>query len=136
MPDFSTPVPDRDSQPYWSALADGRFEVQQCQDCSRFSWPPRPVCSNCQSENLAWTPVSGDGEVYSWVIAHRPFVPRLADQVPYTIALVRLDDDPDVLVLGRLLDGEGVHQGMKVKAVPEKLTDDVGDLTWDRVPSA
>jgi uncharacterized OB-fold protein len=133
MPDFTTPVPDRDSAPYWAALAEGRVEVQQCQDCSRWSWPPRPICSNCQSENLEWKPVRGTGEVYSWVIAHRPFVPRLADQVPYTIALVRLDDDPDVLVLGRLLSGDGVHQGMRVRAVAEKLTDDVGDLTWDPV---
>jgi uncharacterized OB-fold protein len=133
MPEFGTPSPDRDSAPYWAALADGRFEVQQCLDCSRWSWPPRPICSKCHSENLVWRSPQGTGEVYSWVVAHRPFVPRLKDEVPYTIALVRLDDDPDVLVVGRLLHADDVHQGMPVRAVAEPINDEVGDILWDPV---
>ena len=53
MVDPTVPVPDRDSAPYWSALAQGRLEVQQCLDCGRWTWPPRPVCSKCQSDDLA-----------------------------------------------------------------------------------
>jgi uncharacterized OB-fold protein len=131
MVDFSVPVPDRDSAPYWAALAQGRLEVQQCRDCGRWSWPARPVCSKCQSEDLVWREVEGTGEVYSWVIAHRPYVPRLADEVPYTIALVRLDEDEGVLIPAALLPGDGVHQGMRVRAVARPLTDTVGDLIWE-----
>jgi uncharacterized OB-fold protein len=132
MPDnFFAPVPDRDSKPYWAALAQGRLEIQQCNDCGHWSWPPRPICSKCHSDNLAWHEPKGTGEVHSWVVAHRPFVPNLKDEVPYTIALVRLDEEADVLIPGRLLSANGVHQGMRVKAAPQPITDEVGDICWE-----
>jgi len=134
MADRMTPVPDRDSKPYWAALAQGRLEIQQCGACGHWSWPARPVCGYCQSDDLTWREVAGTGEVYSWVVAHRPFNPSLADEVPYTIAYVRLDEDERVLIPGRMQSlGDGVHQGMRVRAVPVPLNDDVGDITWEPV---
>ena len=52
------PLSDQDSEHYWAALAEGHFDVQQCRECSRWTWPARPICSNCQSENLAWRTVT------------------------------------------------------------------------------
>jgi uncharacterized protein len=135
MDDLTIPIPDRDSRPYWAALAQGRLEVQQCHDCGRLSWPARPLCSKCHGERLFWREVSGRGAVYSWVVAHRPFVPRLAGEVPYVVALVRLEEDDGVLIPGALLPGAGVHQGMRVQATTRPLTDDVGDLIWNPIPS-
>ena len=135
MPDFSTPIPDRDSTRYWKSLAEGRLELQRCDDCGAWSWPPRPLCSRCHGEHLSWARPSGTGQVHSWVVAHRPFVPALADEVPYTIALVRLDDDPEVMVLGRLVDGEPVRQGLPVRFLAHAITDDVGEILWQAVAS-
>ena len=33
------PEPDRDSAPYWAALAQRRVELQRCADCGH--WMPR-----------------------------------------------------------------------------------------------
>jgi uncharacterized OB-fold protein len=44
---------------------------------------------------------------------------------------VRLDEDEGVLIPAALLPGDGVHQGMRVRAVARPLTDTVGDLTWE-----
>jgi uncharacterized OB-fold protein len=130
--DVIRPVPDRDSKPYWQALAEGRLEIQQCRDCGHWSWPPRPICSKCQSDNLVWHEPSGRGEVHSWVVAHRPFAPALAEEVPYTIAMVRLDEEADVLIPGRLLRPYGdIHQGMRVRAAPQALGEGVGDICWE-----
>jgi uncharacterized OB-fold protein len=125
----STPLPDRDSRPYWQALADGRFLLQQCGACSHWSWPPRPICMNCQSDDLSWTEPSGTGEVHSWVVCHRAYS-SLPENLPYTIAMVRLDEGADLLVPGRLLDAEGIHQGMRVRVAPQPLSAEVGDLCW------
>jgi uncharacterized OB-fold protein len=124
------PVPDRDSGPYWAALAEGRLDLQHCRDCGRWTWPPRPVCSGCQGENLAWEPVQGTGAVHSWIITHQVYAPGLADLVPYTTVLVRLDEQDDILIPGRLVSTAGVRQGLRVRAAPERLTDTVGELTW------
>ncbi len=126
----TVPVPDRDSAPYWAALADGRFTIQHCTDCGHWTWPARPLCSGCHGGNLQWEDSAGTGTVYSWVVTHQAYAPELVDLVPYTIALVRLDEQDDVLVPGRLVSDGAVHQGLRVRAQPERINDDVGVLLW------
>lgn len=82
--DPTIPIASRDSEPYWAALAQGRLEIQQCLDCGHWTWPPRPICSKCHGENLEFRPVSGTGQVHSWVRPHRAFFPRLKEFVPST----------------------------------------------------
>jgi uncharacterized OB-fold protein len=129
------PTPDRDSAPYWAALADGTFLLQHCLDCGHWTWPARPICSGCHGDRLAWEPAQGTGEVYSWVITHQPYAPDLARLVPYTIALVRIDEQPDILIPGRYLSDAGdIHQGLRVRAAPERVTDEIGLLHWEAAP--
>ncbi len=127
----TVPVPDRDSAPYWSALADGRLILQRCRDCSRYTWPVRPLCSGCHGDGLEWVTSAGAGEVYSWVVTHQPYAPDLAALVPYTIVLVRLDEQDDILVPGRFTSEVEVHQGLRVRAAPERVTAEIGVLNWE-----
>ena len=129
--DPTIPVPDRDSRPYWAALGEGRFEVQQCLDCGAWSWPPRPICSKCHGEHLEFRVVSGSGEVHSWVRPHRAFFPSLKELVPFTLVLVRLDEQDDILIPGRLRSDAEVFQGMRVRAAPVPVAEGIGELLWD-----
>jgi uncharacterized OB-fold protein len=125
------PLPDRDSEPYWAALAGGRLEIQHCRECGHWTWPPRPICSFCQSENLAWQAVNGTGEVHSWVVTHNVYSPAFARLVPYTTVLVRLDEQADILIPGRFRSDVELRQGLRVRAVTEALTDSIGELSWE-----
>jgi uncharacterized OB-fold protein len=127
----TVPVADRDSAPYWAALAEGRFLMQHCRDCARWTWPARPICSGCHGDNLEWEAPSGTGEVYSWVVTHQPYSPDLATIVPYTIALVRIDEQDDILIPGRFVSDVEIRQGLRVTAVPERVADEVGVLNWE-----
>ena len=60
-----------------------------------------------------------------------PLVLGLVSLVPYTIALVRIDEQDDILIPGRLVSDVEVRQGLRVRAVPRKLTDDVGEVLWE-----
>jgi len=124
------PVPDRDSAPYWAALANGQFLLQRCRDCGHWTWPARPICSGCHGDDLAWEAPSGAGEVYSWVITHQPYAPDLARIVPYTVALVRLDEQNDIMIPGRFVSDVEIRQGLRVQAAPERVADDIGILNW------
>jgi uncharacterized OB-fold protein len=124
------PVPSRDTVPYWGALANGHLEVQHCQDCGKWTWPPRPLCSGCHGENMAFEQVKGTGEIFSWIVVHRSTTPDMMPYLPYTLALVRLDEQADIYIPGRLITDREAHRGMRVRAVPEKITDTVGDLAW------
>jgi uncharacterized OB-fold protein len=121
--------PDRDSEHYWAALAQGALELQHCQDCARWTWPPRLICSGCHGENLVWEKPKGTGEVYSWIVSHRAMGPDIP--VPNTVVLVRLDEQADILIPGRLVSTDvELRQGLRVRAAPEAITDDVGRLNW------
>jgi len=134
MPETSTPrmmpVPDRDTAEYWAQLSRGRFLIQHCLDCQRWTWPARPICSGCHGDNLEWEKPKGTGAVYTWVVTHQPYGPDFVGLVPYTIALVRLDEQDDILIPGRFVSGAEIYQGQRVRAVAERLTDEIGVLHW------
>jgi hypothetical protein len=94
------PTPDRDSRPYWDALAQGRFELQRCQACRALRWPAREICNRCRSFENSWEEHDGQGCVASWVRTHQAFAPALRDAVPYTVVQVRLDAQDDLLLIG------------------------------------
>jgi uncharacterized OB-fold protein len=124
------PVPDRDTVGYWQALADGHLTATHCRDCDHWTWPPRPICSKCHGDNLSLDPVKGTGEVFSWIVVHRSTTPDMMQYVPYTLALVRLDEQPDIYIPARLVSHEKPHKGMRVQAQTEQISDTIGDLLW------
>jgi uncharacterized protein len=93
---------DPEFAPFWAAVEQARLVVQQCVQCSLRRWPPRPVCSRCHSPDTRWAEVRGAGTLYSWVVVHRAGHSALRDAVPFTVAVVALDDDPAIRFLGGL----------------------------------
>ncbi len=124
------PTPDRDSAPYWRGLAESRFLLQQCQSCGHWTWPARPICSHCRGDELEWTESPGTGEVYSWVVTHQAYAPDLAKLTPYLVALVRLDEQADILIPGRYIGRSELAQGFRVRAQFEEVTEEIGLLLW------
>jgi uncharacterized protein len=93
-----------ESQFWWEGIHNHELHVQACQDCEKNWFPPVHRCPYCASTNWNWKKVSGQGKVYSWVGIHRAFDPAFADDVPYTILTVQLDEGPRVL--GRFIPSE------------------------------
>jgi ribosomal protein L40E len=48
-----------------AAAAEGRFELQVCQECGALQYPPREACHVCLSARLKWKPQDGQGELLS-----------------------------------------------------------------------
>jgi uncharacterized OB-fold protein len=89
-----TPHPSPVTRPFWAACARHELVVQRCGDCSSAVFYPRPVCPVCGSSRLDWVPATGHGTLYSYTVARRATHRRLADRVPYVIAIVELDEGP------------------------------------------
>ena len=75
-----------------ASIARRRMELQQCQDCRAFCYPPGPGCPECLSRNLRWTPLSGRATIVSWAVFHKQYIP--AYPAPYNVLAVRLDEGP------------------------------------------
>lgn len=112
--------------PFWAATREERFELPWCTGCDRAHWYPREVCPHCGGRELEWRVASGRGEVYAASVQHRAGWPGLAEGVPYTVALVDLDEGVRLLsnVVG--CAPEDVEVGMAVQVTWESLSDGRG----------
>jgi hypothetical protein len=98
------PVPDPASAFFWEGAARGELLIQQCAGCRSYQYPPTVVCEKCQSRGVRPTRVSGRGTLYSLTVLHQAFLPIFAEDLPFTIALVDLDDAPGARMLTNIVD--------------------------------
>jgi len=99
-----SPLGDPLAGPYFQAAGQGRLVVQRCNACGALRWPPLAGCPDCRNRDTTWVDVAPTGTIWSFVVYHRAFQPELVGQVPYTVAMIELDDGP--YMIGRLIHGE------------------------------
>lgn len=91
------PTTDEENRPYWEGLSAERLRIQRCLGCATYRFPALPSCPSCGASEREWVDAAGSGRLYSWVTVHLALTPELADDVPYTVATVELDEGPRVL---------------------------------------
>ncbi|MXW57280.1 MAG: hypothetical protein F4124_12315 [Acidimicrobiia bacterium] len=121
------PYPERDSAPWWERINQHRFELQRCDGCGAWRWPPRAMCGRCASFEYAWTPLSGRATVESWVVNHHAFLPGFAS--PYTVVLGRLDEQDDLCLPATWQGGDEPVAGQPIEVAFEDHVDDEGPFT-------
>jgi uncharacterized OB-fold protein len=103
-----------------------------CENCDAKLFPPRDICPECGKEAKTLFQFSGKGQVYSYTTVYE--APEgYAEQAPYTLAMVKLEEGP--LVTAQLTDlGENKPAiGMPVEMVTRLLrsaTDERGMLIY------
>jgi uncharacterized OB-fold protein len=109
------PTIDRDSKPFWDALAEDKLRLPWCRACERFFFPPVARCLRCGAVEVGLKEASREAVVYSWVDVHRSLHPAFDDDVPYTIVVADLACG--VRMVGRLLDASpaGLRAGMLLR---------------------
>lgn len=123
------PVPDELSAPYWEAAARHVLVLAKCARCGSFAIPPGQSCPACGAADpdYAWTEVSGTGTVRSWTIIRQSFLPGFDDDLPYLLVDVELAEQPELRMIGRLLDGPdaALRTGARVTVAFEDIAPDV-----------
>lgn len=119
------PTPDAATAPYWSAAQDHRLALPRCLDCNCHHFYPRTLCPHCGSARLEWADCSGRGEVYSFTVVHRAPSPAFAADVPYVVAVVKLDEGPHLMTNIVGCAPADVRIGAKVRAAYRQVSDAV-----------
>lgn len=111
--------------PFWAASRERRLVMQRCGACGAVSWPPKPVCPNCQRAATAedWREIAHTGEIWSFIVYHRAFHPSLEGKTPYNVAYIRLDAGP--MFVSNVVGTNDLAIGQRVKACFEDLTPEV-----------
>lgn len=81
-----------DAALYWEGLKLGELRYQVCSNCNEIVFHPRYVCPYCLSSDLRWEKSGGRGKVYSFSTLYRPPHESLRNKVPYTLALIELNE--------------------------------------------
>ena len=81
-----------ETRPYWEGCAAGELRYQWCAACRRAQFYPRVACARCGGRALEWRRSAGRGVVHAVTVVHRAPSAAFRADVPYTIALVDLDE--------------------------------------------
>jgi uncharacterized OB-fold protein len=124
MTDYVVPIPDRDSKPWWDAVARHELIHQRCSACGAWRWPPRAMCNRCYGFEWSWQPVSGKGTIVSFIRTHHPFLAYM--KAPYYTVFVAIDEQPDIIMPGSWLSEATPDCGDAVEVAYDDIPRDEG----------
>ena len=109
---------------YWREIPQRfRYEAKKCSKCGSISFPPRLVCPECGSRSFKDYVMKDTGKILTFTtIEVGP--PQFADQVPYTVGIVELDDGARITAQITDVDPSKLKIGDKVKLEFRKIQDD------------
>jgi uncharacterized OB-fold protein len=103
-----------DSEPFWAALRERKLMLPYCVDCAKPHLPPGPVCPFCFSERLDWRRASGRGRISTWTVVHKAWFPAFAEDIPYNVVQVELEEGPRLTASVVDLPNEQLKVGLRV----------------------
>jgi uncharacterized protein len=115
------PVTDL-SRPYWDGCLAGELRLQVCGNCGLHRFPDSYVCPRCLSRDASWEPASGRGTLWSWITIHQKYFEAFADELPYQVAFVHLEEGP-YLITGLVDAPSDLRLDQPVEVVFEQVTD-------------
>ena len=102
--------------------------VARCQDCGLFFVPPVYLCADCGSTKVNEVQFNGRGILTAYTIIRTP-PSDLGDQVPYTLAIVELENG--LKIPCRLL-GDPVSYGLE-PSTPVNFVERKNGVYWFRL---
>jgi uncharacterized protein len=85
------------SRPFWDALKGGQLTFQRCKACHHAWLPARSECPNCLGEDWQRDSAKGGASLVSWVVYRIAYDPAFESRLPYTVAVVQLDEGPRMI---------------------------------------
>lgn len=110
------------TKPYWDGAKRHELMMQRCKQASHTFFYPREVCPVCLSSDLEWTKMSGKGRLYSFTVIHQPANRGFLEDVPYTFAMIQLDEGPKMVSNLVGIKPEDAEIDMRVEAVFDDVT--------------
>jgi uncharacterized OB-fold protein len=117
------PLPDEDSKPFYDGAAEGKLMLMRCTACGTARIPSRHHCDECLSADFEWFEASGRGTVRTFGVMHQRYHPGFADDIPYVVAIIELEEGPRMPA--NIIDTptSEVRVGMEVSVAWEKHAD-------------
>jgi uncharacterized protein len=122
--------------PFWESLKARAVQVQRCDNCGKYLYIPKDLCNNCYSEQLTWTPINGHGEIYTYTVVRRAPTPAYAEDAPYTLVHVTMDEGFRMIAKLNGVAPEDVRIGMPVRITYEEVTPEWTLMEFEPAPAS
>lgn len=127
MKEYKKPLPSSLpwSRPFWEGCKRHELLIQQCRDCGTNIFYPKLYCPNCLSPDIKWIKASGRGKIYTFTVAYNYVPTEFAEEVPYIVAVVRLEEGVQLMsnIVG--CQPEQVKCDLEVEVVFDDITDEI-----------
>lgn len=119
------PPQSPENQAFWDACQRHELLIQRCNDCGKHQFYPRIFCASCTSRAIDWVKASGQATVVTWTVVRRAVSAAYTEDVPYIIALVKLQEGP--VMMSKLIgcEPETMRSGIAVEVGFENWTEQV-----------
>ncbi|MEU7815961.1 Zn-ribbon domain-containing OB-fold protein [Pseudonocardia sp. NPDC049154] len=118
LTDRPVPHPSTLTEPFWAACREGRLLVQRCDKCGAHVFIPQEFCRECHVDTLTWVESAGVGHIVTYTVVWRPQTP--AFEVPYVVAVVRLDEGYEMItnIVGAPPEAVAIDAPVRVRFTP------------------
>lgn len=110
---------------FYAHCAAGELRFQRCGECGTWRHPPRYRCAACGSGTWSWERSTGRGEVFSWTVTHQALDPAYADELPYAVVVVELEEGPRLVGNLRGMAPADLALGLAVEVELEPVADGI-----------
>lgn len=101
------------------------LRFQRCTKCRKWRHVPRDMCAKCGSFDWEWAKSSGRGKVFSWTTVMQPMLPQFASLVPYSPAVIEMEEGVRMVSLVVDVPPDELKLDMPVEVVFEDVTPEV-----------
>lgn len=121
MATMPLPVPTEWSAPFWDGVNEGKLRYQFCAEAQEAVMYPKRLSPYTLRDTLEWCESAGRGVIYTFTIQRVGAPSGFADELPYVIAVIKLDEGFQMLsnVVGVDVDAnaDAIHCGARVRVV-------------------
>ena len=133
------PVPDPQSEGFWSSAARHVLALQRCDSCGRIAHPPVTICPSCLSgeARFGFVPVGGRGRLMAWTVMRDAFLPAFRDDIPWVVGEAELDGAQGARLVARVdvAAETALARGVPIETVFEDVAPGVA-LPVFRIPGS
>ena len=86
-----------EDQRFWQAIDAGQLLLARCACGQHYVRAQACLVCGAAASSHAWVPASGQGVVQSFIVFDKPYHAWFADRLPYLVAVVRLEEGPELL---------------------------------------
>ena len=125
--EYNKPLPlmEGPAAQFYGFCKNNELRFQRCTQCGTWRHVPRDMCAECGSWKWEWAKSSGRGKLYTWTVVTLPMHPAFADEVPYAVCLIELEEGPRIV--SRIVDvaPQDLKDEMPVEVFFEPVTPEV-----------